>query len=1347
MENTQLVIYIISIAFISPKNEVSGTLAFLVCLSKVFAAPAGPKIKEDPHVFKRSANIYQRLATLDHTGDEINFQKTCKYLKGDFNRIDKLFEVIHTIEKAKAESLSALAAAPKLQTGTISPEQKAFLKDALGVEYENILTEFQKFETLSQTNKDAEIAKKDILDYRKYLEKIFDEEKIRNLEDKVAALKQNTHKQNVLAMPNSISILACFETLASEAVTIPVPRENIKELRDLVVKLLKDPDTRKIGHDFLLKTYYLVEILTGGQKLAENQIIKYSEIYPLIEKVFSMRPIFYRVSSFILLFHGCDDSEKDCGDIENILSLAPDPVILYIEATAKQISEPTVKSGDSWKDKNLKHPFQPEEILQDNVQLLVICYNSYIHFFNAPETPKHNLKCIFDSYDSKLSSGPHFVLLQIFNNLKNDQQDLFMKLLDESMYYIAQDYENNREVVMNPILQSQRDEQKKMRFPFAFVGMQVQDFSLLKSFFCCEQCGLDLTVISKRSEFSKHLICPTAISPVKIIIRKCIARISAVAKGPSRCVANILRLRGRANQDLFESDSDCSDDIPDEVECEDDKHLKNILTSIPCDTIGLKLLIEDYSDAEVQNLRDNLEADTSLDGSSKLACFISGTDQDQHRILQGDHSVIDYESMMIAAETIDIPIDPADDTARHNADQKLHNIVTYRKLMNADIFTKQLQSLTPKELDLITNAGFNAAIHLLSDRSVHYLVDYVDYSAPVFSRGTLGGETRSVQVGHSGSNIIFDTVLMEGKHINHPERQTYLELLLQFVGKGKKVILGGTLQECANFTLTYDVRQPLKYNYLSSYWKRTFNSMNTGYCGRIINFLDALIFVLSFLLMIVGLIEVYFHCLHLYQYVLHRSGFTVSDYNTIARLTSTAGAHGKMGMVKVFLMVMFTIPAVIFGSAKHAITGGEPASIFVATLLNDYAVLQPCLPKYVSESYIFKNDLNGDGNSKLLEIVKNRRYYGDFQGKTYESFLEEIKKFSNDAYLKKTLTQANWNLALINLREKSDPGNDERERLYFQDKLGNPNIIEQATNYLKKVVQIRKSTWKVTYNQFVYELLQIGTLRNFYLSIDAYTSLRRVQRLESIYEVFGKRQISEESRSESADLVWQMAAGTPEDVNNAKFLRVVQGIFSVIVICAYIVPTSASLAATIALTHGVAIPVLYVFFFLFPHDFRGIFEGIYDLGFYGAYLTSSRCKDLNIRNMKVLDLMLHEFHPTANHGVMRSYKDYKEATIEYVGKKAEFIHIGGTIVPVVAMTKVSTAAKIVGAGIAGFKRHLHMLFPFFKYQTLGIAAGVWKTSFLVKLLAVPGNYWNNAHVGFSHIAAMFNNQPDWTSGF
>ena len=68
----------------------------------------------------------------------------------------------------------------------------------------------------------------------------------------------------------------------------------------------------------------------------------------------------------------------------------------------------------------------------------------------------------------------------------------------------------------------------------------------------------------------------------------------------------------------------------------------------------------------------------------------------------------------------------------------------------------------------------------------------------------------------------------------------------------------------------------------------------------------------------------------------------------------------------------------------------------------------------------------------------------------------------------------------------------------------------------------------------------------------------------------------------------------------------------------------------------------------------------------------------------------------------------------------ESILIPGKDLKIVAEKSFSSAANAVTADIAGFKRHLHMFFPFFKYQTLGLAAGVWKTSFLVKLLAVPG---------------------------
>ena len=1263
-------------------------------------------------------------------------------MKKDFNSIDELFKVIQTIETAKAESMSALVTTPELQVNTVTPNQDAFLKDTLGDSYKNIITQFLVFESERKLSVNDAARNRVITDFKNSIEQYFPDKNIQQLELGIAAFKERAPP--VLPMPNPISILVCFETLISG--TEEIQRKKFNSLHSLIINLLNDLYTRQIAHDYMVKTYYLVEILTGGKQLASEQMKEYSNIYPLIKNFFSMRPIFYRVTLCILLFHGCDDSQRDCVGIETILSMAPDPVVVFIEATASQISEPATKSGDSWIDKDLANPFDSKEIITEKAQPLVQCYNSYVHFFNYPETPKHNLKCIFDSYDSELKIGPRDVLLHIYKNLKVNEQRLFSELLDESMFYIAQNYENNNQQVMNPMLKVFTDAQEKLPFPFVSAGPRVQDFSRLKTFFCpkiCSKC-VDLSVISGHSLYSDQIAC-----------------LNDKIQTPSNCLGNCLRKASCQVQKLFARTnavtarqildnliSDCNFD-PESfkigVASVNAEIILSVFSGLPCSTVQQQSIIEKFltalSAAQLRVLQENLVRDSipeTPNGRLAVACFVSGLDVTNSQFIESFSPSIGT----VSSTSI---IDQA--SAHHNANQKLYNIVTYRKLMDKDIFKQQLESISIEEKNLITDAGFNAAIHLLSEKSVLYLVDYVDYTAPVISRGLkIHIETQIVKVGHTGSEISFETVLTEGKHSDHPERQVYLDLLLNLIGKGHIDRVG----DCARFKLGFDIKQPLRNNYMTSYWKKTFNSMKTGYCGRIINFLDAVIFVLSFLLMIVGLIEVYFHFLHLYQYVLggKHSGVTVGDANTAARLTSTAGAHGNIGMVKVFLMVMFTVPAVLFGSVKHVIKGDESSSQLVSGMIAGYEVLadSPLCRFIVEAKYdVFKNDLNGDGNNHLLEIVRNRRYSGEFEGRYYQPFLVEIEKFKNDGYLMKTLTQEIWNLAIINLRQKSDPGNDERERLYFQDKLGNPNIIEQTKKFFKKVVQTRKSIWKVTYNRFVYELLQIGIPLGFHLNLEGIKSVRLEQRLESIYEVFGKSHkqvILNEDASKSHQVVAE-----PTEFNDAKLLRVVQGIFSVFVICAYIVPTSVSLAATITLTHGVAIPVLYVFFFLFPHDFRGIFEGIYDLGFYGAYFMSSRCKDLNFRNTKVLELMLDEFLQIEKSKTMRPYQIYKDATIIDCLNGIKCIRIAGEDHQVVADKAFSFAGNAFTAGTAGLKRHMHMLFPFLKYETLGIAAGVWKTSFLFKILAVPGNYWDKAHLGFSHIAAMFDKQPDWTSGF
>ena len=1150
-------------------------------------------------------------------------------------------------------------------------------------------------------------------------------------------------------MPDSVSILSCLELAISNSFTaekteLPSTKFSlthalIHKTHLIVVDLLNNDLTRQLSYDHLMKTYYLLEILTGGNKAKDKKLEAYQLIAPVILENFSMRRIYSRVSSFILMYSGCNTiGEIDlklqtiCNHLSNLLSISSDPTVFYIESADKQVVPIAEKIGPSWINvgeitkMNAKRDFMDAKLLV-SMNRLNHCFNRILNFFNAEDSEAKNgrFQCIFEKYE-KFTVTPLQGLTKIYKCLKEDQKSMLMLKLDQSMFGIVR---NN---AFAEILKAEPDASK-----LALIGIDYfkpEDFLVFQTFFCPKHTTAPDMLVSS---LYKHLISCKGKSSVSKVKK------SVVEAGLKFC--SLIRTLKPLTQKEKYAGLKLSQCSLLEKRSEKDESTGQVIDPLMApfyDVIkeGRKCqIISDterlefnraflrtpkyYSGTELEELCSKILSDRNecffahLDVKS-LMFFMKNIPLESRNSFQlGDLRVQQDVKAFILPNKIprpvfapdvqsfdslsEIQINPQgtvsnklgiDNQRFHNqritnrriAGQKLYNIVAFRKLMNIQTFAAQLATI---KKEFVTTGSFNAAINLLSAKSYPYLSNNFRYNAPVWDSDNVP-EAITVVLGKEDVQIRFESVIVGGKCTTSGKRPEYLEELLEIIAY-KETKTG---QKCGRFSIINDVRTPLGTNLLASHWKRTFNSMNEGWSGRIINALDIIIFVSSFLFMFVGLIECYHSAIHAYHRLFPGSGTSLGDLNLATRLTSTAGAVGGNGMVKTLLMVIAT--GIYLGMSPY-----DESAKKITTLIDTYDNNLCYLPKIPVD--IFLPEKIVMGNNELLDIVQNRYF---------THYLSRISAFRSDDYLMDTLTQYNWHLAITKLRSKADPSNDYREPLYFQDRDGNTNFREQTKNYVGKVFKYQKSVWATTFNHYVYELLVIGNIRNFKLkNIDG-------SKTEISMAAAARKALYDEQRLSSV----QSAISC--NTANAAFLRNVQLVASVFFVAAYVTPSLFSVAAVGVASHGVALPILFICMALFPHDFRGIFEGIYDLGFYVAYIASSSTQCLNRRNSNVLRVMIDDFEQSDRNVGMLEYGLYEGATFD---EKDSIVHRNGQDIAVARQSFwdnfQSASKKVATATFQGLVRHANVLVPMFEAQELGIASGVWKTSYIVKILEFPGD--------------------------
>lgn len=207
------------------------------------------------------------------------------------------------------------------------------------------------------------------------------------------------------------------------------------------------------------------------------------------------------------------------------------------------------------------------------------------------------------------------------------------------------------------------------------------------------------------------------------------------------------------------------------------------------------------------------------------------------------------------------------------------------------------------------------------------------------------------------------------------------------------------------------------------------------------------------------------------------------------------------------------------------------------------------------------------GNNALMQIVKNRRYGSNYK----QSYVQEMQMFSQNTFFMETLTERVWNECILELREPVTP----------PAKTELTSLTQDLTAIFSNVFSMQPSNFKITYNKFALHLLLLGEINGFTISEEALKSLKADQKAESVKELIG------------------YGSNNPANAKQAAIIRTKQLICSALMISAYILPTVLTLAGVLGASyffylyrHGVAIPFLFIFMFVFPQKSRVTLERI-----------------------------------------------------------------------------------------------------------------------------------------------------------
>ena len=1344
----------------------------------------GNTATQDSHLTKSAAGVFDNFIGMNYKDD--NFPNTCVSTLFDNLSAERISELIISFA-AKFESAYD-SMEHNEQTGVAVKD--AFLKTYFSKlnsnEIKDIENHYRSFEEARMNSDDDATS---FINLEACLLKYSAQLNIGEFESKAGQLTAAIQKNNAeyfkaifpgedvnkyvnsQKRPDPFSILACLELTISnhfkteketEKIDVsPKSHEVIQKTHLIVVALLNNDLTRQLSYDYLLQTYYPLEILTGGKKFKNEKLEAYQHIAPVIAEHFSMRRILSRVSSFIFLYNGCndvpikDDVTNACTHLPNLLSMCSDPVVFFIEAVDEQVVAIVEKTGLSWKSTGEISALDNSAVIEDAAQKLMqnrlnTCFNRIINFFNGEGRNEENggFQCIFENY-GKFGVAALKGLYSISSHLNDDQQLILKLHLNQNMIDFVR---------IKAISKTMRDVEDALKTnEEAQAGNkdgEIEDSTVFKAFLCLQDADLIPESINNQAtcEASPALTYFSSVGKnicgYKGTVRvgvddDCENEDSADTVQPAcftntgsdnnknliactrrnflpKFVRNICKFTGALFSNVNSKQSVKVHPEPEPDTCINDHMLDPFYDAIAGDET---LTMDDRMKAAFNNAlmttpkyysREHLGNVFTTIFELKIPRFFLNIDlkgliffmkalpiKFRRRFKLSDLRLgpglanfvfpgyLRIRPFALNLPTINLALQEVQN-ANHMSEQqivagqKLYNIVAFRKLMDKATFATQLRTVAK---DLITPESFNEAVKLLSTKSYRYMSNNFKYKAPVRDNDNVP-DAITIILGKENVRIRFQSVIVGGKCTTSGKRQEYLQELLKIIAY-KTLVLG---TRCGRFRIANDVRVPLRTNLLASHWKRTFNSMNEGWSGRIINALDVIIFITSFLFMFVGLIECYHIALHIYHHFLNGSPISGGDVGTAARLTSTAGAVGGNGMIKTMLMVIFT--GIHLGMSPR-----DDSAKVINELIGDYDNnLCTALDLNSGE---FHPEIIAMGNNELLDIVTNR---------FFTPFLERISDFRNNIDLMDTLTQYNWHLAITMLRSKGDPGNDYREPIYFQNEHGYSDVGTQTKNYFKKIFKYRKSDWSIPFNRYVYELLLVGKMKKFVLNMPAGDSP------ESKMVAAALKALHDEQRLSSVQFT------ISSNANNAALLRNIQLVASVFFVAAYVTPSVFTTAAAAVGSHGVAVPVLFIIMALFPHDFRGIFEGIYDLGFYVGYFTSPSTQKLNLRNTNVLRVMVLDYKLLDDNARLLDYGVYDSATFH---AETSTVTRGGQdfVVPKkTAWTSwKSKTKKVAQAAFDELVRHANMLVPIFEHQELGIASGVWKTSYVVKILEFPGD--------------------------